>query len=154
LSILKRFNDNLIENPNKRVIISDTVSFTFYEIDKYSDYISNYIKSNSSKGIIPMYINSTVYIMPTILGILKSKKIPFPLTTDLGIERSIERMSEVDFDLIITDNNLCEQQTFANNIKFFIPLSKDDLEAVFVNNDKNIHAIIGKVCEVRYVDEK
>ena len=106
MTILEKLKEHTTSHPNKKAIISDSSSFTFHEIDGYSDYIADYVISNSTCNIIPMYIHNTLYIVPVVIGILKSGKIPIPLTTDLQLEHALERIADVDFDLVVLDSDL------------------------------------------------
>jgi len=103
MGILRMFEASCNSFANKKVLVSPSMSFTMLEIKAYSDYIANELDKSSKKNVVPIYISDDIYVLPIVLGILKVGKIPLPLTTSLDIHRSLSRVSEVEFDVVIHD---------------------------------------------------
>ncbi|MFC3920279.1 hypothetical protein [Streptococcus lactarius] len=77
MEILKRLQYHVEKYPNKSVLISKEYSLTFSEIENISNYIAGKIISGSVKSVIPFVVKDTVYVLPIVLGILKSGKSLF-----------------------------------------------------------------------------
>ncbi|EMC3833896.1 AMP-binding protein [Listeria monocytogenes] len=101
--VLEALESKVAEMPNKLCISSPEESFTFLETDLYSNAVAKSITLSTSKEIVPLYIKGDdAYILPIVLGIMKAGKIPMPLPTSLSLNKSLERVSDVDYDLIVT----------------------------------------------------
>ena len=137
MSILKRFNEMLILNPYKKVLKSAGINFNFKEIEEYSNYVADYVSINTEKKVVPMYIKNDIYILPAVLGILKAGKTPLPLVTSLNLEKSVERISDVNFDTIIAYHT--DFSNIQENFKIFTMLDKEkgcslDCKYDYINN--------------------
>lgn len=120
MKILEYFKLRVINSPNNICLFSSNQSFTFKQLDEYSDEIATGIAEKTSKDIVPLYIDDDIFILPAVLGILKTGKIPLPLTTSLSMKQSAFRISDVDYDLIIANN----QALMDDNLEI-ISISKD-----------------------------
>ncbi|HFU3817556.1 TPA: AMP-binding protein [Streptococcus suis] len=109
MEILKLFKYRVNHTPNNVCLYSPEIEITFNVLDKYSNEIANQILSKTNKDIIPIYIDDDIYVLPVVLSIMKAGKVPLPLTTSLPYNQSIGRISEVDYDLVIS-NNLMDLQ--------------------------------------------
>ncbi|MBK4778745.1 MULTISPECIES: AMP-binding protein [Streptococcus] len=128
MEILKRLQYHVEKYPNKSVLISKEYSLTFSEIENISNYIAGKIISGSVKSVIPFVVKDTVYVLPIVLGILKSGKIPLPLIQGIDFTKAIERVQDVDFDMVLTDflldNQVVDLNIFCIGNLNFIKKSK------------------------------
>lgn len=139
--ILEALKKRIAETPDKICISSPEETFTFLEVDFYSNGIAKKIISLTSKKIIPLYLKDDKYVLPIVLGIIKAGKIPMPLTTSLPLEKSLLRVEDVDYDLII----MCKENRFSpKSSSVFIAPDKKNLLGVhnFRNNISDIAYII------------
>lgn len=114
--ILEALKKRIAETPDKICISSPEETFTFLEVDFYSNGIAKKIISLTSKKIIPLYLKDDKYVLPIVLGIIKAGKIPMPLTTSLPLEKSLLRVEDVDYDLII----MCKEIDFRQNLHLYL----------------------------------
>lgn len=127
MPILEKFNYYLNRNPKKKAVISKHMSLTYRDVDNVSNYLAGKLLGVSKKEIVPFYLNNTLYVLPVVLGIIKSGKIPLPITNSLSAEKSLERISDIDYDILIIDN---ETDFLKKNIKYIIVRSD------YINTDK------------------
>ncbi|QLB52565.1 peptide synthetase [Streptococcus sanguinis] len=123
MSILKMFNDNFKKNPLKDVLISKSRRFTFKDINLLSNYLAKSLLNLTDKEIVPFYIEEVIYVLPIVLGIIKAGKIPLPITNSLSINKSLDRIMDVDFDTVISDKN---QDYYLKDVDFLILPENDD----------------------------
>ncbi|MBC7032325.1 hypothetical protein G6O48_25715, partial [Salmonella enterica subsp. enterica serovar Enteritidis] len=76
------------------------------EVDVMSNFIARQLLLNSDEETVPFYIEKNKYVLPVVLGIMKSGKIPLPITNSLEVKISLERISEVVFDVLISDRDV------------------------------------------------
>lgn len=116
MAILDLFEDRVRENPYDIYIQSDNIYYTFKEVDNSSNYIATVV-DNSSFEIIPIYIKNDILVIPTILGILKSGKIPLPISTDLEFKIAKEQIKDIKYDVLLTDvSDISETILISKNI--------------------------------------
>ncbi|HEU6607551.1 AMP-binding protein [Streptococcus pneumoniae] len=116
MAILDLFEDRVRENPYDIYIQSDNISYTFKKVDNSSNYIATVV-DNSSFEIIPIYIKNDILVIPTILGILKSGKIPLPISTDLEFKIAKEQIKDIKYDVLLTDvSDISETILISKNI--------------------------------------
>ena len=110
LNILAIYEEQLHKNMNKKILVSETKSLTFQELENYSNYIAIEITKVCINQAIPFYLKDHFYVLPVVLGILKAGYIPMPLTNSLQLNKSVERVSDVPYDLLITDDTMGAKQ--------------------------------------------
>lgn len=103
MSILTKFNEKLMEFPEKEIIITKYRNYSFRDIELMSNYFASKLLIASQSEIIPFYLIRSEYVLPVVLGIMKAGKIPLPITNSLEIGKSLERVKDVEFDTIICD---------------------------------------------------
>lgn len=103
MSVLKKFKEKLLEFPEKEIIITKNYNYSFMDIECMSNFFAKKLLSFSHDDIVPFYLVHSEYVLPVILGILKAGKIPLPITNSLSLDKSIERINEIEFDTIICD---------------------------------------------------
>ncbi|MBB5888264.1 non-ribosomal peptide synthetase [Lactovum miscens] len=106
MKILEHLRQRVVKNPDEICIVSPEVSFTFKQLDQYSDKVAEYISELSQEDIVPLYIKNDFYVLPIIIGIMKLGKVPLPLTTSLVFEQSILRIEDVEYDLVVLDEQI------------------------------------------------
>lgn len=123
MKILDIYEERLRNNLNKVIIISGERSFTFRELENYSNYISIELEKECINKVVPFYLKDNFYVLPVILGILKAGCIPLPLSNSLKVQKSIERIADVDYDLLVTDTDFLVEEN--SNQKILILSSKE-----------------------------
>lgn len=103
MNILEKFQQQLEEQPDKVVLLSKDNSLNFSELDNVSNYIAGKVVNGTEFQTVPFVVKDSVYVLPIILGILKSGKIPLPLIQGLDFIKAINRVQDVDFDMVLTD---------------------------------------------------
>ncbi|MBF0778635.1 AMP-binding protein [Streptococcus cuniculi] len=103
MSILTKFNEKLIEFPEREIIITKYRNYSFRDIELMSNYFASKLLIASQSEIIPFYLIRSEYVLPVVLGIMKAGKIPLPITNSLDLGKSLERVKDVEFDTIICD---------------------------------------------------
>ena len=106
MTILKTFSDTVKQYPSKVAVMYSGGEFTFQEVDVMSNFIAKQLLLNSDEETVPFYIEKNKYVLPVVLGIMKSGKIPLPITNSLEVKISLERISEVVFDVLISDRDV------------------------------------------------
>lgn len=144
MEILKLFKYRVDQTPDNVCLYSPEIEITFNALDKYSTEIATQILSKTSKDIIPFYIDDDIYVLPTVLSIMKAGKVPLPLTTSLRYNQSINRISEIDYDLVIS-NSLTDLQNVMTIPKWSEFEIEEKMECVLNNisfKDSDIAYII------------
>ena len=139
MTIIERLAEKILFNPNKVVLRSDEVDFTFLHIGQYSDHIALRLENVSVEKVVPVYISEDVYVLPVILGILKAGKIPLPLITSLDIKKSMERISDIDYDTIISDSDCLGFDV--DNINFIKILNKESVVDELLNYEYELKCL-------------
>lgn len=103
MSIIDFFNKRVLETPEKTCLFSKDKKYTFRELEIFSDNISQAVCEKSNSKIVPIYINNDINVLPVVLGIIKSGKIPLPLSNSYSLEQSLLRITDINYDLIVTD---------------------------------------------------
>ncbi|MCI5996670.1 MAG: AMP-binding protein [Peptoniphilaceae bacterium] len=125
MSILEIYYEQLNRYRNKKIIISNTDSFTFEEVENYSNYIALNLKQmDGCSKVVPFYLKKQFFVLPVVIGILKAGLIPLPLNTSLDIFKSLDKISDVDFDIVIVDISFVEKQ---NDFHYFKLQDKDKI---------------------------
>lgn len=124
MSILKIYYEQLNKYKNKKIIISNTDSFTFDEVENYSNYVALTLKQMESFKVVPFYLKKQFFVLPVVIGILKAGLIPLPLNTSLDIFKSLEKVMDVDFNTVILDIPCSVKQ---NKFNYFSLKDKDDI---------------------------
>ena len=106
MKILDIYQKQLNKNINKKILVSESKSLTFQELDNYSNYIAIKLENVCTNQIIPFYLKDHFYVLPVVIGILKAGYIPMPLSNSLQIKKSVERILDVTYDLLITDDDI------------------------------------------------
>ena len=106
MTILKTFSDTVKQYPSKVAVMYSGGEFTFQEVDVMSNFIAKQLLLNSDEETVPFYIEKNKYVLPVVLGIMKSGKNPLPITNSLEVKISLERISEVVFDVLISDSDV------------------------------------------------
>ena len=76
MTILKTFSDTVKQYPSKVAVMYSGGEFTFQEVDVMSNFIAKQLLLNSDEETVPFYIEKNKYVLPVVLGIMKSGKIP------------------------------------------------------------------------------
>ncbi len=101
--ILKNLKEQVTLNPQKTAVISENKHLSFEEVDNFSDHIANKISKCNLNSIVAFSVDDNFHVLPIVLGILKSGCTPMPLIKDLEIDKSLERVADVNFNVVITD---------------------------------------------------
>ncbi|MBF0780527.1 MULTISPECIES: AMP-binding protein [unclassified Granulicatella] len=112
--ILFKFYDQLRKFPNHYILYSNKQKYTIKDIENFSNNIANRIHK-VVETYIPFYIKNDSFLLPVILGILKANKIPIPLNTALNLGESQKQISDLNYNIIITDDD-----NFIDNINLLI----------------------------------
>lgn len=100
--VLELLSKKVQSIPNSIYVQSEMNSFTFREVDYASNYIANIIQEIECE-IVPIYVKNDILTVPLLLGILKSGKIPLPISTDHDFELAKKNISDINYDKILTD---------------------------------------------------
>ncbi|MGE7634591.1 AMP-binding protein [Bacillus paramycoides] len=122
--IIDIFLKKVKEEPHKKILVSNEKSFTFQEVHYLSEKIMQLIQ-NKKNDIVPLYIKNDMYILPTLLGIIKSGKIPLPLSTSLHITQAKKRIEDITYDYILVDDIEAESEKTIEISRVFTELKKD-----------------------------
>ena len=99
--ILKNLKEQVTLNPQKTAVISENKHLSFEEVDNFSDHIANKISKCNLNSIVAFSVDDNFHVLPIVLGILKSGCTPMPLIKDLEIDKSLERVADVNFNVEI-----------------------------------------------------
>lgn len=105
MNILEQFSEKVLKYPNKVCLFDPDKSFSYLQLDLYSNQIANCILKNSSKKIVPLYIKRDIHILPIILALFKLGRIPLPLSTSLSYDQVLKRIEDIDYDIVICDDD-------------------------------------------------
>lgn len=110
------FLDTLIgvfkQHKKKKAVVFQDSSITYNELDNLSDLIANEIERKISiheqhhNCTVGLQIKRSIYMIPTIIGILKAGCIYVPIDTKNPKDRSAYIIEDANIQLIITDNNI------------------------------------------------
>lgn len=103
MKLLNKFDEYVEKQPNRLALRSENGSLTFLQIDNLSKQLANRLNTFKANQIVPFYLKDTRFVLPVIVGIWKSGRIPMPLVSALSISESLKRVSEVAWNTIITD---------------------------------------------------
>ena len=78
--------------------------FSYCEIESYSNKLANFIKRYKSRKLIAVCLSRTnIDIIPIFLACLKLQSAIHLVEPKLGIDVNLKRLSKIDVDLLITD---------------------------------------------------
>ncbi len=112
--------------PNKEILVTKTKIYTYKELDRLSNYVANRLNS-SDTDIVGVFLDRSVYIIISILGILKAGKAFLPLSTEHPAERNNYIIQDSGIDTIISDGD--SHFGIENNISY-LDIYEEDLENV------------------------
>lgn len=101
--VIDNFIQRVKNTPNKTAVKFKKGDYSFQEISNISSQLAVKLDQTKSSKIIPFYLKDTRFVLPTVLGIWLSGRIPMPLVSALGLLESIDRVKEVKWDTLITD---------------------------------------------------
>lgn len=103
MRLINLFRRKVKDTPNRIAVFSNTRVLTYQDLDHLSNKICSFLISKTIKEIIPIHLNYDINILPVVLGILKSGKTILPIIRQLDFDKSINRINDLDFDLVISD---------------------------------------------------
>ena len=107
-SVIDLFEEQVKLNPDSVAVKCNDKSLTYNELSNSIYNTANYLKHvvNKSEAVIGVYLDRSLEMIVTLLGILKTGYTYVPLDPIFPIERIRQIVSEVDFSAIITTNLL------------------------------------------------
>lgn len=101
--IIENFLQRVHDEPNNIAVKSTKENYSYQEIQNIANQIASKLDQINSQQIVPFYLEDTRFVLPTIVGIWLSNRIPMPLVSALELSESITRVKEVEWDTLITD---------------------------------------------------
>ena len=101
--IIDKFIQRIRDYPDNIAVKSEKGNYSYQEVQNVANQIASKLDHAGSQRIVPFYLQDTRFVLPTIMGIWLSNRIPMPLVSALKLSESIARVKEVEWDTLITD---------------------------------------------------
>ena len=101
--IINKFKEQVESNPTKIAVTSKARNYTFKEIKNIAVQIAQELDRKQGSKIVAYYLNDTCFVLPTVLGIWLSGRIPMPLVSALKLPEAVKRVEDVEFDTLLVD---------------------------------------------------
>lgn len=101
--IINKFKEQVERNPTKIAVTSKARNYTFKEIKNIAVQIAQELDRKQGSKIVAYYLNDTCFVLPTVLGIWLSGRIPMPLVSALKLPEAVKRVEDVEFDTLLVD---------------------------------------------------
>lgn len=99
--------DNFIQRsqntPDQVAVKSPNGDYTYQEISNIAQQLAAKLDEENAQDIVPFYLKDTRFVLPTVIGIWLSNRIPMPLVSALDLPEATDRVKEVQWDTLITD---------------------------------------------------
>ena len=101
--IIDKFIQRVRDYPDRIAVKSKKQNYSYQEVQNVANQIASKLDHDGSKQIVPFYLQDTRFVLPTIMGIWLSNRIPMPLVSVLKLSEAIARVKEVEWNTLITD---------------------------------------------------
>lgn len=101
--IIDKFIQRVRDYPDRIAVKSKKQNYSYQEVQNVANQIASKLDHVGSQRIVPFYLQDTRFVLPTIIGIWLSNRIPMPLVSALKLSEAIARVKEVEWNTLITD---------------------------------------------------
>ncbi|HEO6599186.1 TPA: AMP-binding protein [Streptococcus agalactiae] len=101
---INKLNKYLKDCPKKAIIIRENEKLTYEDVENYSNYVANRIGFDKTQKYIGFYLKDTIYTLGVYMAIYKLGGTPVPLTNSMPLMDSYQRMDDVNFNILLTDD--------------------------------------------------
>jgi amino acid adenylation domain-containing protein len=150
----ERFVKNAATFPERTAVISQGKSLTFGELNKRSNQLAHYLQANGAQPdqLIGVYLERSVALLVTTLGIMKSGAAYVPLDPTYPPERIVMMMEDAGISTIIHGNteapNLPDLQTAYHQPLTFLNVM--DEWATIAQADDSTPPVVAKMDNLAY----
>ncbi|MBN1040270.1 amino acid adenylation domain-containing protein [Clostridium botulinum] len=107
-SIVERFDEQVEKTPDRVAIAFKDKVLTYKQLQVRSNEIANYLKSRKSgkeQLIVGVFMEKSINIIASVLGILKSESIYIPIDTKIPYERIRNIIDDAQVSYILSSKN-------------------------------------------------
>ena len=101
--IIDKFIQRVRDYPDRIAVKSKKQNYSYQEVQNVANQIASKLDHVGSQRIVSFYLQDTRFVLPTIIGIWLSNRIPMPLVSALKLSEAIARVKEVEWNTLITD---------------------------------------------------
>ncbi|BBH53956.1 non-ribosomal peptide synthetase [Fluviispira sanaruensis] len=150
-TIIQRFEDFVEKNPSQKALVYGKNSLSYYELNKKSNQLANYLLANFNlkpETMIGLCLDRSEYMYIGILGTLKAGCAYVPIDPKYPKERIQYILEDTKLELILTnkrieENLLCFNSEIKNYLSVLKLISLDSSELEWkLQNQKDINPSI------------
>ena len=109
-SISELLENSAANNPNKTALIFDSTSYSYNEILKKSEMISNYLQERiDEKNVVSILSENSIDFIVAYFSILKSGLIAHIIPPNISDSNLVKQIKETESQLIFTSNKFKEK---------------------------------------------
>ncbi len=117
-TLLQRFHEQVLNNPEKIAVADGAVQYTYDELDRISGSIAAYLQEKNKVHGSPVAVlmGRSANLVATLLGILKSGSAYIPLDPSFPQERLAYIIQHSEAQLVISSHQVTNELRFSPNV--------------------------------------
>lgn len=134
-NVLDYLECSAVKYPNKIAFADKTDEYSFGELKQYGQSIGSVIANHGKKkSPVVVYLDKSVKVMATFMGVLYSGNFYCPIDTDMPLERAKAIVDILETEIVITEQkHLSKMAIIAPHAKVFV---YDEMLKENINQDK------------------
>lgn len=110
-TLISLFEEQVSKNPDSVAVVFENQTLSYRALNEKSNQLANYLSSNSIvDSFVAIYMNKSIDYIVTLLGVLKSKNVAVPISTQYPVDRINYMLQDINAPLVISHKN------YSNNI--------------------------------------